>query len=128
MFTPEWIAASRRWLEPSEWHALADEFLFHDCDDDVRAWAHTTVRPMRTDAAMNEPLSAALTADSVCVISESDRTVNPAWQHRVWRERFASTPIVLSAGHCPHVSRPADVAQIINTTAADTNRPAAPRA
>jgi pimeloyl-ACP methyl ester carboxylesterase len=115
MFNPEWVAPGSGWLDPERWADLADRFLFHDCPEDTRRWARGTVHPMRIEGLLDEPcpMSSLINWPSICLIGSLDRTINPAWQEKVWRERTGKAVIKLEAGHCPHVSQPAKTADAI---------------
>lgn len=114
MMCADWRAAGTRWIEPRDWPELAARFLFHDVPAERLAWAQTTVHPMRTDAALRTPAGNWGTAERrICVIATLDRTINPLWQERAWRERTGTAPVLVEAGHCPHVSVPEAVADII---------------
>ena len=49
MFQPEWIGN-----DPTKDHALARDFLFHDCDDRTHAWALTTLRLWHAPGVLRE--------------------------------------------------------------------------
>jgi hypothetical protein len=113
MLSADWIRAGSRWSDPVNWRELADRFLFHDVAPPILEWAHSTIRPMRLDGAAREPLASSSIAPvrSLCVVCSGDRTINPDWQQRVWRQRAPNGLMkVLDAGHCPHVSMPRETA------------------
>lgn len=115
MLGTEWVRSGRMWSDETKWRELADEFLFHDLPPDDRGWAHSTVQPMRTDSIVREPAPAGAPAPvpSLCIAATLDRTINPLWQRRVWREATGQEVAEIHAGHCPHVSRPEEVALLI---------------
>lgn len=47
------------------------------------------------------------------VVCAKDRTLNPAWCRQAARERLRCEPLEIDAGHCPHVSRPAELAALL---------------
>jgi pimeloyl-ACP methyl ester carboxylesterase len=123
MFDPEWVRAGPRWSDPANWRELADRFLFHDVLDSVREWAHSTVRPMRIETALREPLDATEggSVRSLCVPASRDRAINPEWQNRIWKERAMGLLSGTSTGHAPHVASPRETAAAIES-ACDAER------
>ncbi len=115
MLNAAWVAAGPRWSDPANWRALADEFLFHDVLLSNREWAYSTLRPMRIEGALREPLapSTAIPDLSMCVVAGSDRTIDPEWQRKTWQELDLVTIVNVNAGHCPHVSSPRETAGAI---------------
>ena len=51
------------------------------------------------------------------VVCADDRTVRPEWFRRDARERLGVEPIELPGGHCPHISRPAALADVLSDVA-----------
>ena len=47
------------------------------------------------------------------VLCQEDRTLRPGWWRRAARERLGVVAIELPAGHCPHVSRPGELADVL---------------
>ena len=52
---------------------------------------------------------------STYVLPTEDRTLTPDWMRRAAAERLGTEPVELSAGHCPHVSRPGQVAALLDS-------------
>jgi pimeloyl-ACP methyl ester carboxylesterase len=109
MMNPAWVGKN-----PSD-DAVAREFLFHDCAPDVADWALTTRRLMVARGALAEtyPLGAWPNVPCSSIVCADDRTISPTWSRRVARERLGVDPIELPGGHCPHVSRPAALADVL---------------
>jgi pimeloyl-ACP methyl ester carboxylesterase len=107
MFNPAWIGK-----DPAD-DDVAREFLFHDCPLDVVEWALTTRIHLTAAAALAEvcPLDAWPKTPRSYIVCTEDRTLSPEWSRRVARERLDIEPIEMPAGHCPHVSRPAALAE-----------------
>ncbi len=107
MLHPEWIGK-----DPTKDEQVARSFLFHDCSPEVADWAIGTLRLMYARRAMMEtcPASEWPGVQSSYIVCAGDRTVQPAWSRRAARERLGIDAIELAGGHCPHVSRPAEVA------------------
>jgi pimeloyl-ACP methyl ester carboxylesterase len=110
MLNPEWIGK-----DPIASDEVALQFLFHDCTPETARWALTTRRLMHARCAYTEvcPLDRWPDVRVAYIVCADDRTVRPAWSIAAARERLGVEPIVLPGGHCPHVSRPSDLAEIL---------------
>jgi pimeloyl-ACP methyl ester carboxylesterase len=51
---------------------------------------------------------------STYVLPTGDRTLTPAWMRRAATERLRTDPVEVPGGHCPHVSRPEQVAALLD--------------
>ncbi|GLY42679.1 alpha/beta hydrolase [Amycolatopsis sp. NBRC 101858] len=109
-FHPEWVG-----VDPTRDPALADRFLFHDCAPDVREWAHGTLRLFHPPALPAHPAGPAPEIPSTVVVPTADRTLRADWMARAARERLGVEPVLIDAGHCPHVSRPAELAALLTS-------------
>lgn len=103
-------------VDPTEDHDAARHFLFHDCDDRTVMWALTTLR--RFVPAVYTEVVQPVDVSAIVVVPRSDRTIRASWMTEAARDRLGVEPIMLQGGHCPHVSRPDDVAHIINAAIA----------
>lgn len=111
MLNPDWVGK-----DPTKAENVAREFLFHDCSPEVTEWALTTLRLMFARQAMLEicPLETWPSVPSSYIVCGGDRTVRPEWCRRAASERLGVDPIELSGGHCPHVSRPRELAEVLS--------------
>jgi pimeloyl-ACP methyl ester carboxylesterase len=109
MFNEEWIGAN-----PVDDPVLAAYFLFHDCDLATLRWALETLRLFVPDRLYNEPVALATEIPSTAIVGAHDRTLRPGWSLMAARDRLHVEAIEVECGHCPHVSRPFDVATIID--------------
>ena len=116
MFKPKWIETGQAGKDPSQDDELAMQFLFHDCSGEVAEWALSTRILMYAKAAMNEtfPFNEFPQVRSSYIVCSEDRTINPSWSRRAFRERFGMEVVELPGGHCPYVSRPAHLASVLN--------------
>jgi len=114
MFNPEWIGQN-----PVEDDAVALKFLFHDCSPEVATWALTTRVDWYPQRLYEEPcpLSDWPDVPSQYILCQEDRTVRPEWGRRAARERLGVEAIELPGGHCPHVSRPWELADLLTSLA-----------
>lgn len=122
MFMPEWIEMGQAGKDPSQDEELAMQFLFHDCSREVVEWALRTRILMYAEAAMNEtfPLDEFPQVSSSYIVCSEDRTINPSWSRRAFRERFGKEVVELSGGHCPYLSRPKYLASVLNELVTDS--------
>jgi len=107
MMNPAWVGK-----DPMS-DDVAAEFLFHDCTPDVLQWALTTRRLMHAKRAYSEVCPLERWPETPCcyIVCAEDRTVRPKWARSAARNRLRVEPIELPGGHCPHVSRPANLAE-----------------
>ena len=103
------------WLgvDPTTDHEIARHFLFHDCSAAVSDWAIGTLRAFVPAAVYSEVVGLAPEIPAIAVVPNGDRTLRTAWMIAAARERLRVEPIVVPGGHCPHVSRPTDLAVIL---------------
>jgi pimeloyl-ACP methyl ester carboxylesterase len=97
--------------------AVAMEFFFHDCKPDVALWAISKMRNHLSSASITEvfPLPALPDVESVYIVCTEDRIISPTWSRYAARKRLGVDAIELSAGHCPYLSHPAQLAEILLT-------------
>jgi pimeloyl-ACP methyl ester carboxylesterase len=109
MMNPEWVGK-----DPTS-DEIATHFLFHDCTRETARWALTTRRLMFARRAYEEicPLERWPDVRSAYIVCADDRTVRPAWARSAARQRLGVAPVELPGGHCPHVSRPAQLADAL---------------
>jgi pimeloyl-ACP methyl ester carboxylesterase len=114
MLNPEWIGK-----DPTKDEQIARYFLFHDCPPELSKWALSTLRLMYARQALAEicPLRHWPDVLSSYIFCRDDRTIRPEWSRRAARERLGVDPIKLPGGHCPHVSRPVQLADLLTTVA-----------
>jgi len=114
MVCPDWIGK-----DPTKDAELAMKFLFHDCSPGVAHWALSTLRLMYAYGALTEicPLDTWPDVPSSYVLCKKDRTLNPERWRVVCRDRLGCDPIEIDSGHCPHISRPAELAGLLSRMA-----------
>jgi pimeloyl-ACP methyl ester carboxylesterase len=93
--------------------------MYGDCTEADARWAFERLRPQET-AAYREPSSLAALPDvpSAYVVCAEDRIVAPAWSRRAARERLGVEPIELPGSHSPYLSRPGELAELLDAQAA----------
>jgi pimeloyl-ACP methyl ester carboxylesterase len=107
-FNPDWIGK-----DPTQDDAVAAAFLYHDCADATLEWALSTRRLFLPRGVYGERLSVAPEIPSTYVLAADDRTIRPEWQRRMAHERLGVEPIAILTGHCPNVSQPDRLAEIL---------------
>jgi Alpha/beta hydrolase family len=113
-FDPAWLG-----VDPIEDDAVATTFLYHDCDEATLEWALSTRRLFVPRAVYDERISLASEIPSTYIVASRDRTIRPDWQRRMAHERLRVAPIEIPTGHCPNVSRPERLAEILLEVAAN---------
>ena len=98
---------------------VALEFLYHDCPPERVDWALSTRLDFYAKRAMEEPcpLTTWPSIPTTYIVCADDRTTSADWQRRAAREWLGVEPIELPGGHCPHVSRPEALADILENCA-----------
>ncbi len=111
MFCPDWIGK-----DPTKDDAVAMHFLFHDCTPETAQWALTTRSLMYPRRAGTEtcPLERWPNVPMFYILCWEDRTLRPDWWREWVRKQLGIIPIELAGGHCPHVSRPGELADVLS--------------
>lgn len=114
MFNPDWLGK-----DPTKDDRLALHFLFHDCSPELRRWALGSMSLMFARQAILElcPLKVWPDVPSSYIVCGEDRTIQPRWSRRAARERLGVAPIEFPGGHCPYISRPAELALVLASLA-----------
>jgi pimeloyl-ACP methyl ester carboxylesterase len=117
MFHPDWLG-----VDPISDPQLALRFLFHDCDPQTQQWALGTLRLFNPGPAVYQHPPAAWPAgiSQAAVVPAADRTLRPEWLRQAARQRLGTEPATIDAGHCPHVSQPRILADILAALPNDT--------
>ena len=112
-FNPDWIGK-----DPTKDSSVAINFLYHDCDQATIDWALTTRRLFMPLAVYNQRIALDDDIPSSYIVASIDRTIRPDWQRRMARERLRIEPLQIVTGHCPHISAPERLAQLLAHIAA----------
>jgi pimeloyl-ACP methyl ester carboxylesterase len=96
----------------------ATELFFHDAPAAVARWATARLRP-QSYRVMSEitPLATWPQVESSSIVCRDDRAMNPEWARVAARDRLGVTPIELDGAHSPFLTRPAELAQILDAIA-----------
>ena len=96
----------------------ATELFFHDAPAAVARWATRRLRP-QSYRVFNEvtPLVAWPDVESRSIVCRDDRAINPEWVRSASRKRLGVPAIELGGGHSPNLTRPAELAQVLDSLA-----------
>ena len=97
--------------------ATATELFFHDARPDVAQWATERLRP-QAYRVMEEVTPLAAWPDVPCrsIVCRDDRAINPDWVRRAARERLGTVALEIDGGHSPFMTRPDELADLIEAT------------
>lgn len=110
MFHRDWLG-----VDPTTDPELAFRFLFYDCDPEARQWALGTLRLFNPGPVVYQHSPAPLPdgISSAAIVPTADRTLRPEWMRQAARQRLGIEPTPIGTGHCPHVSQPGKLADIL---------------
>jgi pimeloyl-ACP methyl ester carboxylesterase len=96
----------------------ATELFFHDAPAAVARWATKRLRPQSYRVfSETTPLTAWPDVESRAIVCRDDRAINPEWVRAAARERLGAPAIELGGGHSPNLTRPAELAQVLDSLA-----------
>ena len=106
-FHPDWIGR-----DPTEDDAVAAAFLYHDADDTTLHWALSTRRLFLPLGVYGQRLPLAPEIPSTYIVATSTA---PSAQVAATdgRERLGVEPVEIPSGHCPNVSQPDRLPEIL---------------
>lgn len=96
----------------------ATELFFHDAPAAAARWATKRLRP-QSYRVMNEmtPLTTWPDVESRSIVCRDDRALNPEWIRAASRERLGVEAIEMGGAHSPFLSRPSELAQVLDSLA-----------
>jgi pimeloyl-ACP methyl ester carboxylesterase len=96
----------------------ATEIFFHDAPAAVARWATQRLRPQAYRVLTETtPLAAWPDVESRSIVCRDDRAINPDWVRAAARDRLGVDAIELAGGHSPFMTRPAELAQVLDSLA-----------
>jgi pimeloyl-ACP methyl ester carboxylesterase len=96
----------------------ATEIFFHDAPAAVARWATQRLRPQAYRVLTETtPLTAWPDVESRSIVCRDDRAINPDWVRGAARDRLGVEAIELAGGHSPFMTRPAELAQVLDSLA-----------
>ena len=113
----------------SEWTDLGDdvwkvgpntatEILYNDAAPELAQWAIECLRP-QSYGFMSEKSPLAAWPDVECrsIVCRDDHAINPAWVRAAAHDRLGTTAVEIDGGHSPFLTRPAELAAILDSMA-----------
>jgi pimeloyl-ACP methyl ester carboxylesterase len=96
----------------------ATELFFHDMTPAAARWATSRLRP-QAYRVMHEPSPLAVwpDVDVISIVCREDRAINPDWVRSAARDRLGVEAIEIAGGHSPFLTRPADLARLLDGVA-----------
>ena len=96
----------------------ATELFYHDAQPAVARWATARLRP-QCYRVMSEVTPLAEWPDVPCrsIVCRDDRALNPEWARTAARGRLGTDAVQLDGGHSPFLTRPVELALMIDTLA-----------
>ncbi|WP_193195394.1 alpha/beta fold hydrolase [Nostoc sp. MG11] len=103
--------------------AVLMELFYQDCQPDVMRWALSKRRLQQSMAYIFEvnPLKSLPDVEYKYIVCTDDQIISPTWSRYAARKRLGVDAIELSGGHCPHLSRPADLASVLTNNTCNKN-------
>jgi pimeloyl-ACP methyl ester carboxylesterase len=103
----------------------ARELFMQDATDEVAAWAIERLRP-QWYGVMSEitPIEAWPSVPVDSIVCRDDHALNTDWARQAARERLDIEAIELDGGHSPMLTRPAELAEVIDRCARTMLNPA----
>lgn len=96
---------------------LARQFMYADCDDETAESAIARLRPQaQSPYSVDCPLESYPSVPTTYVVCTEDHLVNPDWSREFAQKRLGAELIELPGSHSPFMSRPADLAEILDDT------------
>jgi len=96
----------------------ATEIFFHDAPAAVARWATQRLRPQAYRVLTETtPLAAWPDVESRSIVCRDDRAINPDWVRAAARDRLGVDAIELAGGHSPFMTRPTELAQVLDSLA-----------
>jgi pimeloyl-ACP methyl ester carboxylesterase len=88
--------------------------MYHDCTPEDACWAWSKLRP-QSRAAQNEvcPLNELPDLPTNYVACRDDRMASTEWGRRTAQARLGTDPLEIDGGHCPFLSRPRELADLL---------------
>lgn len=93
--------------------------FFPDCSPEDADWAFAHLRPFNNSSLWDRPYPLAVLPDTPAygITCVDDRAILPDYQRAALKARFGISPVELPGGHSPFLSRPADLANVLDSLA-----------
>jgi pimeloyl-ACP methyl ester carboxylesterase len=98
---------------------VARALYYSDCTDDVVAAAVARLRPQAGTVRLGVfPAGGWPRIPAAYVVCTEDPVVSPDWSRRIARDRLGVEPLELPGGHSPMLSRPDELARLLDALVA----------
>jgi hypothetical protein len=94
--------------------------LFHDAGAADVAWAFARLRRQKGYWSDRVPLADWPAVPAASIVCAEDRAITPDWSRRMARDWLGVEPIAFPGGHSPHITRPAELAALLDRLALTT--------
>lgn len=89
--------------------------FFHDCPEEMQRWAYSQFRSQATGPFSDfNPISDFPAIPMHAVITSDDAIVLKGRHTAMFRKRIGVEPVELPGSHCPFMSRPAELAAVVD--------------
>ena len=96
----------------------ATELFFSDVPPDITRWAVGLLRPQSYRVIRETtPLIAWPEVATSSIVCREDRAINPDWVRTAARDRLGVEAIELDGGHSPFLTRPGELAEVLDSLA-----------
>jgi pimeloyl-ACP methyl ester carboxylesterase len=104
-------------------NAAAQKYFYHDVSESMTAWALAQLRPQGVGSLIPGRLpqldpGVALAA----IVCTDDRAISPEWMRAAARDGLQCVPYELPGSHSPFLTRPAELAAILDDIVSDRPR------
>ena len=97
---------------------LARQFMYADCDDEIAESAIARLRPQaQSPYSIPCPLDSYPDVPTTYIVCSDDQLVNPEWSRDFAHRGLDADLIELPGSHSPFMSRPADLASVLDDLA-----------
>lgn len=104
----------REWADAD----LARQFMYADCDDEIAESAIARLRPQaQSPYSIPCPLDSYPDVPTTYIVCSDDQLVNPEWSRDFAHRGLDADLIELPGSHSPFMSRPADLASVLDDLA-----------
>ncbi len=100
--------------------ASAARHLYQDASPEDAAWAYARLRHQKGYWSDRSPASDWPAVAAVSIVCDADHAITPAWSRRVARDWLNLEPIELPGAHSPHLTRPHELAMLLDRLARTT--------
>lgn len=96
----------------------ATELFFYDVPKPLASWATEQLRP-QWYGILDEvaPLAPWPEVECRSIVCRDDRAINPDWVRTAARDRLGTEALEIDGGHSPFLTRPAELASLIDSQA-----------